>query len=369
MAITKDQLAQLNFGYINGQDLLQFCPIQLLTSVYEKFPDLLKSGCDMAYDEVKGELCTRYDINKEISNANQIIKDKTGQHQVNIVAGTYISRIYFRWNSPIKVEIDGDVNNNVMQLISNGILSPIMGSIIDISPAVTVGTTLNGNDIMTIRNVSDNGLVFWVNKIFATDTVLYFHIINGNVDIELSANSGVSMPPISVIGLQNKSDAFTISIPANSYIYQIFPNILLSTPSIKIGTTEGGEEVVAEVLVSNAIIPLLIQYFAIETILYVTISGGSVNMRIDIGYNFVAPTPSPKPLRNAYLVKLLSIFAIRNILGSLAGDNKQLIGLFDWADTNIIKIKKRDINLDLYQTPQPLRGNNEVVNSNFRTLG
>jgi len=72
MAITKDQLAQLNFGYLTGADLVQFCPYTLLTSIYEKYPALLQTGVDMACDELRGALCNRYDIDSEIYNANQL---------------------------------------------------------------------------------------------------------------------------------------------------------------------------------------------------------------------------------------------------------------------------------------------------------
>ena len=66
MAITPDQLKALNFGYLNGNDLIQFAGIQLLSVQYEKDNTSLQNGCDLAYSEVIGSLSTRYDITSEL---------------------------------------------------------------------------------------------------------------------------------------------------------------------------------------------------------------------------------------------------------------------------------------------------------------
>lgn len=369
MSITKDQLAQLNFGYLNGRDLLQFCPSQLLISQYEKFPELLQSGCDMAYEEVKGELSTRYDINKELSNANQKLRNQTGNIQVSIAAGTFVSQIYMTWNNPFPVVLDGDASFNAIQLVNGGFFPAIQGQIIDSSPIVKIGTTLNGDDIMSERHTTENGLVFWVNKLFTNATTLHFTITSGNVDIDLQASANVEMLPTSIIALQNQTGDFTYTIPANTYVYQAFATLLLATPSIKIGTTLGGEDILPLTVVDPSTLDLVQSYFDSDTILYFSVVDGSVNLRIDVGYNFIRPTSWTGTTRNNFLVKLLAMFAIRNILGSLAGENKMLLSHFQWADLMITKIKERQFNITLPQAPSPLRGKNEVVSSSFKTLG
>ena len=360
MAITKDQLAQLNFGYLTGQDLLQFCPTQLLTSQYEKFPELLQTGCNQAYDEVKGELCNRYDVNKELSNANQFLKNKTGAITIQLAANTYVSRIFFNWNPvfPVIQPISIDASFNAMLVDA-----------IDVSPKVKVGTTAGAEDIVIEQHLTDLGFVVWLNRLFTTATTLYVTITGGNIDIELSAEIGASPLPMSYLGLLDKSSAFTLDIPANTFIYQIFTKILLATPSIRIGTTLNGEEILPETLVSNGIVTLLTQYFVAATTLYFTITGGSVDLRIDQGLNFVGPTPTATQIKNSFLIKILSIFAIRNILGSLASQDKMLISHFEWADLMIIKIKNRQVSLTLPTAPLPLRSKIEVVPSGFKTLG
>jgi hypothetical protein len=356
MAITKDQLAQLNFGYLTGQDLVQFCPTQLLTSIYEKYPDLLQTGVDMACDELRGALCNRYDIDAELYNANQSFKYQTGQITISIAAGTFVSRIYFNWNDPLPLIIQEAANNAIQHPIDN-------------SPFVTIGTTLNGEDIMPSQQI-DMGIVYNINRIFASATTLYLNITFGHVDIILSANSGVAAPPVTVVEMLNQTGAVTLALSANTYVYQVFAKILLSTPSIKIGTTAGGNDVAHLTLVSNATLTLLTQYFTSSATLYFTITGGSVDLRIDEGLNFVAPTPivSTKK-RDGYFVKVLSLFAIRNILGSTAGDNKKLQSDFDWAMAQVEMVLERQRSFKISTAPSPLKSSNELIKSSFKTLG
>lgn len=356
MAITKDQLAQLNFGYLNGQDLLQFCPTQLLTSQYEKFPELLQTGCNQAYDEVKGELCNRYDINKELGNANQTLKNKTGAVTIQLAANTFVSRIFFNWNTTIRpVSIDASFNAQLVDAI-------------DISPQVKVGTTLAGEEISPSQHITNLGCVIWINRMFTPATTLYITITGGDVSIDLQAQTNISMPPISVISAINKTADFTITIPANTYIYQIFNELVLDTPLLKIGTTPDGIEIYTQHTISSNFTITLNQYYSTQTVLYFTMSAGALNFRLDVGYNFTLPQIDPQT-RNSFLVKILAIFAIRNILGSLASQDKMLISHYEWADLMIIKIKERQVSLNLSTTPLPLRSKIEIVKSSFKTLG
>jgi len=356
MAITKDQLTQLNFGYLTGQDLVQFCPTQLLTSIYEKYPALLQAGVDMALDELKGALCNRYDIDSEIYNANQSFKNQTGEITISIAAGTYVSRIYFNWIDQLQIILQ-DAANNGMQMPR------------DNSPTITIGTTLDGEEIMPSQQINE-GSVIWINKIFTSATTLYLNIVGGNVDIDLSANSGVITPPITVVELLNQTGAFTLVLPANTYVYQIFANILLSTPSIKIGTTAGANDVAHLTLVANATLTLLTQYFTNATTLYFTVTSGSVNLRLDEGLNFVAPTPIVSTSkRDNYFVKVAALYSIRNILGSTAADNKKLLSDFEWAMTQVDLVLDRLRSFKIRTAPSPLRSSNELVKSSFRTLG
>lgn len=359
MPITKDQLAQLNFGYLNGSDLMQFAPFGVLGSQYDKFSEFFQTGCEQAYEEIKSKLSNRYDIDKELSNANQKVKNVTGAQTLSITAGSYISRIILTWNDPLPI-----LNNSSEIVLS----SPIVSSNIDNSPVVQIGTTLNGTDIMSSDNIQFSK-VLWVNKYFSTATTLYFAISDGNIDIDMACNSGIKDPVITVKEYLNQNANFTLVIPANTYIYQIFATKLLSTPTINIGTTLGGSQVCALTTINNAVLTLLIQYFAAQTTLYFTILSGSTDLRFDIGYNFIAPTPTLNPYRNAMLVKIVSILAIKNILGSVSGENKMLQGLYEWAYDTILEIRERQASLTLEAAPTPLASKAYTIQSSFKTLG
>ena len=361
MPISRDTLAQMNFGYLNGSDLLQFCPSQLLTFQYDKFSTSFQSGCNQAYDELKSELSTRYDIDKELSNANQKLIKQSGNFNVSISAGSYISRIVLTWNDPFP-------SFNLGQAAS--LSSPILINVQDDSPKVQIGTTASGSDILSSSNIQYQS-VLWVNKYFSSDTILYFQTSGGYINVEIACNSGILDPAITVVDYLNQDQNFTINIPANTYIYQIFAGKLLSSPTIKIGTTLGGVDIVPLTTINNAALSIVTNknYFAIAATLYVTIASGSTNLRFDIGYNFVAPTPILNPLRNSMCVKIVSILAIRNILGSISGENTMLKSFYDWADKTILEIKERQKSLTLSAAPTSLASRAYIIESSFKSLG
>jgi hypothetical protein len=353
MIITRDTLASLNFGYLNGIDLLQFCPEELLIKQYAINPALLQTGCNQAYSYLKGKLCNLYDLNKVLSNANQNLKNQTGNISVVIPANTYVSRISLIASSSL---------DHMLRLTS---MTSVNKSIA-INPTVSVGTTLNGTDLLENKDV--NNFIWFFNKYYTSQTTLYF-TIQGNCDINITSDSGVKMPAVSPIGLLNQSGAFQYTIPANTYIYQIFGEILLSTPSVKIGLTPGGIEILPLTLINNTVLPILQQYFSVDTILYFNVSGGFANLSFDLGYNFVAPTPKPFDIKDDTLTEVLSLLALKRILGSLASNNKQLMELFEENKNTILDIQDGTMGLTLPSAPSPLQSIPHTISSSFKVIG
>jgi hypothetical protein len=352
MIITRDQLALMNFGYLSGSDLLQWCPSDLLIKQYAVDPDLLQRGCNQAYADLKSRLCNRYDLNSVLSNANQILKKQTGNIQVVIPASTYVSRISFSCNvTPFdSFPITSDTPN------------------INLFPQIKVGTTQGNDDLKPETNLG-NSYIWFINKYFSAQTTLYFSLIGPEVNINIAANSGVYMPPIIPVGLQNKTGSFPVQIPANTYIYQIFAISLLSNPSIQIGTILGGNDIVQNALVDGGLLNLTQQYFPIDSILYFQVTGGSVNIRIDEGLNFTVPSPAPTTVKDDFLVKVLSLLAIENILGSLAGDNKKMTFLFEKNEINIHELETEKRGLMLSAPPKSIDSIPYTVQSSFKTIG
>jgi hypothetical protein len=66
MAIpTLEQIKALDFGYLTGVDLMQYCPFQLLQKQYTIDDTSIESAVLTAYSEVNGKLSTRNDITIE----------------------------------------------------------------------------------------------------------------------------------------------------------------------------------------------------------------------------------------------------------------------------------------------------------------
>ena len=357
MAYTQDQIAALNFGYLNGSDLLQFCPPELLIQKYSTSPFLFQAGCNQAYSYVKAKLCNRYDLNSVLSNSNQSFKKQSANFTAVIAAGTYVSRISF--NSQ-----EETFNESLLGI------TPLPPEIYltAVSPIVKVGTTLGGEEICSESAINKN-LVKFINKYFANQTTLYFTITSNQLDVDITATTGVTMPSISPLALMGKTGAFSIVIPANTYFYQLFGNIVLSTPSITIGTTPGGNEILHTTLISTSALIPLTHYFANSTTLYFNVTGGTADLKLDLGHQFIAPQPQVYTIKDETLTRILAICAIESILGSAAATNKMMQGLYEKNEQMIHEIQNEQMGLPLPSQQESLTATPKIVNSSFKLIG
>ena len=357
MIVSRDQIAALNFGYLNGSDLLQFCPDQMLIKAYAVDPNKFQTGCNQAYSYVKAKLCNRYDINSVLSNANQLFLRQSQSFTVSIAPGTYISRIDFESYTP-------RFNSAPLTGYPSGIFP-----IADVYPVVNIGTTLGGDEIMKQTNIG-NGTVWVANKYFASQTTLYVTLAGSETTVNITATTGVQMPPVYPLSCLNQASDFNIFMRANTYVYQIFGKILLDNPSVKIGTTDGGEEIYPNVLVSDSgLTVLVLQYFPVDTILYFKITNGSVNFRIDEGLKFVAPQPNLYAIKDDLLTEILAIRAIKSILGSNSGTDKQLESIIEENEHIISQLQNEQMGLSLPAAPNTISAIPYTVNSSFKTIG
>ena len=355
MGVSRAQISSLNFGYLSGRNLLQYCPEALLITQYNIDPNLFTDGVNQAYADLKSRLSSLYDLTYVLSNANQFLLNQTGSIQINIADGTYVDRIMF--------------NQNPLNVLTNSLpLSGFTDPIIDLSPQVQCGSTLGTSDLLPLTSI-ENGWLWFVNKYFATSTTLYFTLTGQGMNIKISASTGVVMPPVSSIAQMNQDGAFTYVMPANSYLYQVFAEILLSTPSVKIGTTAGGSDIYALTLINDSTLIPSTQFFAVDTTLYFTVSNGSANFRLDIGFNFVAPQAPTFQYEDDFLKEILSKLAIEKILGSNAATNKQMMAIFDRNEAVIHNIETKNRVLTLPAAPLPLQSLPETIYSSFHTIG
>lgn len=78
----------------------------------------------------------------------------------------------------------------------------------------------------------------------------------------------------------NQNTGFSITMGANTYFDRVFIRKVSGTPLVKIGTTVGGTELMEETTIQTGVdLPVLIQQsYPAETVIYITISGGTVNL-------------------------------------------------------------------------------------------
>lgn len=72
MSLTTDQLKSLSFGYLSGEDLLQWCATQLLIKQYEVDNNSLQKGCDQAISEIIASFSTKYNLTTELQKKGNI---------------------------------------------------------------------------------------------------------------------------------------------------------------------------------------------------------------------------------------------------------------------------------------------------------
>lgn len=76
------------------------------------------------------------------------------------------------------------------------------------------------------------------------------------------------------------------TITGNTFVASIEVTKVSGTPILKIGTTPAGEEIFAETEIGTFNMATVQNYFAAETPLYFTLSGGVINARTDIINNY-----------------------------------------------------------------------------------
>ena len=88
------------------------------------------------------------------------------------------------------------------------------------------------------------------------------------------------LPSFEVLKNTAKSANFTQSILANCRVISVDFKVTAGTPTIKVGTTSGGEEILFEETLSANAMRSVAEYFASAGTMYFSISGGTVSVNI-----------------------------------------------------------------------------------------
>ncbi len=92
--------------------------------------------------------------------------------------------------------------------------------------------------------------------------------------------------PIKIPNIQANT---IIPIPGNSFILSMALVATSGTPTIRIGTTPNGTDIMDDTIINGTITPIAVQqYFPANTTLYVTVTAGpgAISIRVDLNYNY-----------------------------------------------------------------------------------
>ena len=81
--------------------------------------------------------------------------------------------------------------------------------------------------------------------------------------------------------LSNQTGNITVNVAANTYISKIRFKNVLNSPSIKIGLNPNGEEICELTPVTDWQPVSVESYYLTDTPIYITVSGGNVNIKIE----------------------------------------------------------------------------------------
>ena len=96
--------------------------------------------------------------------------------------------------------------------------------------------------------------------------------------------AGIGQNPIS---LNNKSGNFSYSFDENTFLSTLSIISVSGSPSLKIGTAPNGNDVLDTISISGFQYIKLEMFFETTTVLYFTLSGGVINLRIDLIVNYI----------------------------------------------------------------------------------
>lgn len=94
---------------------------------------------------------------------------------------------------------------------------------------------------------------------------------------------GAAVLPLKLNGISANN---TQIIPADTFVNSIFISATIGTPTIRIGTTPNGTDICPDVQPGSFQAIMVQQYFPTGITLYLTLSGGTVNVRFDVIQNF-----------------------------------------------------------------------------------
>lgn len=308
MAITVAQLEAMNFGYLSGADLTQWCNAQLLISAYNIRPALFTKALAQAISEIRSKLFNLYDLTDELSLSDSIIPLATP-----VIAGGVITGI---------------------TIVSAG------SNIIEVPTAAVVDNTGSGATLTAV--ISDS-------------TMTGFEILSSGRHYRnppsVSFFGGNPSRPAAATAQIDSFGCVTglvITDPGSGY---------QSTPAISLISIDGFG------LGANAV---ALMTFGKLTGVTVNTGGATYSPAASIAFSGpyqIADSREPK------LVKLVSIFTVFNALGSSQSYGKKMMEDYTQACHDLIDLRSGMDNLRLQGAKSKIRSEAKLVQDKFKQIG
>jgi len=207
----------------------------------------------------------------------------------------------------VLTEIDNSIIDNNDELITAGVLRPVLKSMVQnvgmfypyagkATPGLDPGEP-NGKCcyLATAKGLYPNFGNITITGEFAFlvwNTIEWSkdEVFTNQSDLANGGGNGVSQ---SILQLSNINADTTFELPANTWFEDIFAIDLSGAPMIAIGTSPGGVDVLDYIAVSGVTTVMIQQLFTPVTTFYVSLSNGSINLRIDIKSSLFVNTLDP----------------------------------------------------------------------------
>lgn len=308
MAITAAQLEAMNFGYLSGADLAQWCNTQLLISTYNVRPNLFTKAVKQAISEIKSKLLNLYDLANELSLSDTLTPIVTPVIGAGIITGV-----------------------TIVQPGSNIIAAPTAAVVDNTGSGATLSAVISDNTVTGFELLSPG----WHFK--QAPTVAF---VGGNP----------TRPAAAIAQIDGFGHILTLVITDPGSRYQSIPAIVI-TPVDGFG------------IGANAI---ALVTFGKLTGITVNTGGTLYSAATSIaltGAYQIADQREPK------LVKLMSIFSVYNALGSSQNYSEKMKEDYKQACRDLVDLRSGSDNLQLYGAKCRIRSEAKLVYDKFKQIG
>lgn len=141
---------------------------------------------------------------------------------------------------------------------------------------------MNIFNLTNVFTTITNGWVYFakdVNGVQTDGRISSSNLLKPVTDAIVEIQEALEIVP-RVIAEVNKISDFTVVLPINSYLPSgIVIKPISSTPTIKVGTTEGASDIYPETILTEAFLLLLQSYQNANQTLYFSVTGGTITIK------------------------------------------------------------------------------------------